>query len=742
MPLQRITRRLGWTGFTCAGLVLPLHAQTISRILPERARIELRVGDRDTVRFQFQDRRGQPVPDDKVKRTFDSSDTTVVLVSPVSGFLVAMSAGTARLRVSAGGRFGYSLVTVTALPPPPPPPRGRLVIAEDRMRLVPGETAAVRAWVVDETGNRALDSHLAFSVTAEGVASVDALTGHVSGLQPGVTAVQISAPGMEPRTVLVEVTADSVALSADSVYLLLGFPDTLRLTVPGQGNRAYGGPVDWEAGNPNVVRVDAGVLTPVTPGATTVTVRNGSFVRSVPVSVLPVAMARSTPPTDSVLQLPIGSTAEFAIRGVSVDGVLLYRVPAAWALSDTTIARFDPATGVLTALAVGRVTLSARPLLRGMDRARTWPVEILGGRLIPQAARLGLRVGMKGTVAAVLQDSTGATIGRPIPVAWQDLQSPQVETTSGGELRARGVGRARVTGWVRWGDSVRIEVLGVPDMLVSASTRGRTRILGLSADRSVPPVELQQSGSADFEASVSPDRTRMVFTSTRSGRPQVWVADADGANPMPLLPGPVRAENPVWSPDGRWIAMTYYGDGTARVVGVRPDGTGLRAISDTGAPALAPSFSTDGRSILFESVRGGQYDVISVRVDSALQRVGLAPEVVLASPDDERAPRYFPNGDICFIRQERRGARSRGLVRRVAGTSLFEVLTPPDLYVTDYAIAPDGFSILVSATPAGKKASSQPSQLYLLDLRTAGSRMPVPFFRVPDGSVGAPSFVP
>lgn len=53
----------------------------------------------------------------------------------------------------------------------------------------------------------------------------------------------------------------------------------------------------------------------------------------------------------------------------------------------------------------------------------------------------------------------------------------------------------------------------------------------------------------------SPDGTRLLYTSTRTGAADVWVLPVDGGTPQQLT-NDVRDDNsPIWSPDGEWIAF-------------------------------------------------------------------------------------------------------------------------------------------------------------------------------------------
>ena len=64
---------------------------------------------------------------------------------------------------------------------------------------------------------------------------------------------------------------------------------------------------------------------------------------------------------------------------------------------------------------------------------------------------------------------------------------------------------------------------------------GRLRVL---VDTGTERRGLTHARAADIVAGWSQDGTKLVFTSDRSGSPDVWVVDADGMHARPLLRRP------------------------------------------------------------------------------------------------------------------------------------------------------------------------------------------------------------
>jgi Tol biopolymer transport system component len=56
-------------------------------------------------------------------------------------------------------------------------------------------------------------------------------------------------------------------------------------------------------------------------------------------------------------------------------------------------------------------------------------------------------------------------------------------------------------------------------------------------------------------AQPSPDGTRIVFQSGRTGSFEIWLSSAEGDNPLQLTALGRYSGSARWSPDGRWIAF-------------------------------------------------------------------------------------------------------------------------------------------------------------------------------------------
>lgn len=108
----------------------------------------------------------------------------------------------------------------------------------------------------------------------------------------------------------------------------------------------------------------------------------------------------------------------------------------------------------------------------------------------------------------------------------------------------------------------------------------------------------------------SPDGKHIVFQSTRSGYFEIWRADADGSNLVPLtsFDGPLTG-TPRWSPDGRWISLDSRPGQHANIHIVSSDGGPVRRFANETSDDGTASWSHDGRWLYFASNRTGSWQI-------------------------------------------------------------------------------------------------------------------------------------
>jgi len=178
-------------------------------------------------------------------------------------------------------------------------------------------------------------------------------------------------------------------------------------------------------------------------------------------------------------------------------------------------------------------------------------------------------------------------------------------------------------------------------MSLSLSPDGRTILFDLLGDLYTLPVaggkatRIMGGNQLDVQPVWSPDGRRIAFVSDRSGSDQVWVANADGTNPVRLSQFPSGAVSyPVWTPDGEYVLvrerMFHLSGGAGVAV---PFGAGVTSFSPDGRKAYTSGRT--GQIIMYDRTDGTRHTVVSAPY-GAMQ--------VTVSPDGSKLA-YFTRYD-------------------------------------------------------------------------------------------------
>ena len=158
----------------------------------------------------------------------------------------------------------------------------------------------------------------------------------------------------------------------------------------------------------------------------------------------------------------------------------------------------------------------------------------------------------------------------------------------------------------------------------------------------------------------------------------IYVADADGSRERVVVDGPVLDMNPSFSADGRSIVFTSRRNGSADIYRVRLDGSGLERLTDDPAFDDQAVMAPDGRRIAFVSSRDGQADVWIL--DLASRRV----RNLTNHPGGDYRPAWSPDGRWIAFTSDRDSAGARASTPISTGT-----FSPPQATVL-YLVRDDG----------------------------------------------------
>jgi len=132
--------------------------------------------------------------------------------------------------------------------------------------------------------------------------------------------------------------------------------------------------------------------------------------------------------------------------------------------------------------------------------------------------------------------------------------------------------------------------------------------------------EITTAGNVDPQ--VSPDGRKLSFVRDTDAGKSLWTANVDGSGLLQLMPPAFdTATKQDWAPDGARIVFSDNAsklDQPANIATIRPDGTGLRYLTDFRSAdlrAYAGGYSPDGNWIVFRLEDHGSFGLYRMRPD-------------------------------------------------------------------------------------------------------------------------------
>ena len=142
-------------------------------------------------------------------------------------------------------------------------------------------------------------------------------------------------------------------------------------------------------------------------------------------------------------------------------------------------------------------------------------------------------------------------------------------------------------------------------------------------------------------------QAQIAFSSNRDGNLEIYVMGADGGNLRRLTNNADGDWDPSWSPDGKRIVFVSGRDGDVDLQHGAPipdiyamdaDGSNQRNLTNNPHNDRSPAWSPDGRRIAFMSDMTGDYDIYVIDAD------GTNQQNLSNHPLGDRNPSWSPDG--------------------------------------------------------------------------------------------------
>ncbi len=706
-------------------------AQTVAEVQVTPETMTLGVGQKQALFATAFDQRGNLIP--SAKFAFRSSDTLIAQVRK-DGTVIGIKPGLAKIEARAQGRQASMAVLITGGAPSEASSRAAsasiLTLEPASLSLYPGETVRISAQAQREDGTPVSIGRVMIKSVKPEIARVDS-GGLVTGMAPGRTIVQ-AASGRLMATLPVEVVQANFALDPERLLLAPDETDTVRAVVPSQGNREIRGLVQWRSTDTSVATVTGGgVVRGRAPGQAEIVAAAFTQERRTSVTVhrVPDALVVS-PPQGGALQVPLRSTRQFTAVAESADSTPIPEAQVVWEVGDSSVASFDPKTGVLTPKSIGSTTLTAR--LAGVNSA-VWTIQVVAGEVTVEPARVGLLVAQRTTLSAMLREQDAPGSGRTPSARWSSDRPEVASVRENGLVEALSLGKAVITATTPWGKKASADIFVVGDLFLSSNRKGDFGIYQMRVPGPLTMFPVLSDSSSNIQAALAPDRARLAFSSNRNGSFDLFVADPDGGHLRRLTTGSGNEGEPAWVPDGSRIVYTATTGTNSHVFIVGSEGGESRQLTIASGGNHSPAVSPDGRSIAFVSARDGNHAIYTMGVDGSNQRR------LTRGSARETSPRYARNGDLFYVLERGGGSRGSRVMRMAGGSGSPSQLLQTDEPITALAISRDGDRVVyvMGRIRDGTRGRSNFS-LHLQPVQSGGPPVIVPL--QPGEQISSPSF--
>ncbi|MDP2108576.1 MAG: Tol-Pal system beta propeller repeat protein TolB [Rhodocyclaceae bacterium] len=154
----------------------------------------------------------------------------------------------------------------------------------------------------------------------------------------------------------------------------------------------------------------------------------------------------------------------------------------------------------------------------------------------------------------------------------------------------------------------------------------------------------------------SPDGARLAVVLTKNGNSQLYVVNVDGSGVTRLAGSSGIDTEPQFSPDGQFIYFTSDRGGSPQIYRQPVDGGPAQRVTFEGSYNVTPRLSPDGKSLAYISRDGGRFRVTIIDL-------GTRQTQILTDTAKDESPSFSPNGRMILFATEVGG---RGVLAAVS----------------------------------------------------------------------------